>query len=107
MASQRVTVVARIKAKKGLEKKVKEGLLSLVGPTRLEKGCINYDLHQSPDDPGLFMFYENWKDMKCLDKHLEMPYIKAFMDGMKKALARPVQVTLWVMVSPGSNKTRK
>ncbi len=41
MASQRVTVMARIKAKKGLEKKVKEGLLSLVGPTRLEKGCIN------------------------------------------------------------------
>ena len=25
--------------------------------------------------------------MKCLDKHLEMPYIKAFMDGMKKARA--------------------
>ncbi len=53
------------------------------------------------------MFYENWKDMKCLDKHLEMPYIKAFMDGMKKALARPVQVTLWVMVSPGRNKRKR
>jgi quinol monooxygenase YgiN len=107
MASHGVTVMARIKAKKGMEKKVKEGLLSLLGPTRLEKGCINYELHQSADDPGLFMFYENWKDMKCLDKHLEMPYIKAFMDGMKKALARPVQVTLWVMVSPRRDRKRK
>lgn len=100
MANQRITVMARIKAKKGMEKKVKEELLSLVGPTRSEKGCINYDLHQSADDSALFMVYENWKDMKSLDKHLETPYLKAFVEKAKKLLTGPVQITLWVMVSP-------
>ncbi len=100
MSNQRITVMARIKAKKGMEKKIKEELLSLVGPTRSEKGCINYDLHQSADDSSLFMVYENWKDMKSLDRHLEMPYLKAFMEKAKKSLRGPAQITLWVMVSP-------
>ena len=107
MANHRVTVVARVKARKGMEKKVKEDLLSLVGPTRSENGCINYDLHQSADDPCLFMFYENWKTMKSLDRHLEMPYIKASMDRMKKVLVGPAQLTLWVMVSPRDNEGGK
>ena len=100
MARQRITVMARTKAKNSMGKKVKEELRSLVGPTRSEKGCINYDLHQPADDPALFMVYENWKDMKSLDKHLETPSLKAFMEKAKKTLAGPVQITLWVMVSP-------
>jgi len=107
MANQRITVMARIKAKKGTEKKVKEELLSLVGPTRSEKGCINYDLHQSADDSGFFMLYENWKDMKSLDKHLETPYVKAFMEKTKKSLVGPVQITLWVMASPRARRMLK
>jgi quinol monooxygenase YgiN len=53
------------------------------------------------------VFYENWKNMKSVDRHLEMPYIKACMERMKKSLARPVQITLWVMVSPRENKGGK
>ena len=100
MANQKVTVMARIKARKGMEKKVKEELLSLVVPTRSERGCINYDLHESADNPALFMLYENWKDMRALDKHLETPYLRSFMERVRGSLTGPVQITLWVMASP-------
>jgi hypothetical protein len=40
-------------------------------------------------------------------KHLEMPCIKAIMEGMKKAFAGPVQMILRVMVSPGMSQKRK
>ncbi len=102
MADKKVTVVAKIKAKLGLEDKVREALLGLVGPTRKEAGCINYDLHVSIDDKGLFMFYENWVSKKDLDEHLDMPYLKDFLGKSEALLAEPVEIALYEMISePG------
>jgi quinol monooxygenase YgiN len=99
MADKKVTVVARIRAKKGMEEKVKQELLALVGPTRSEKGCINYDLHQSVENKSLFMFYENWVSKSDLDKHLEMPYMKSHMEKAGEILAEPGEITLWERIS--------
>jgi len=89
-----VTVLALFKAKPGLEEKVKRELLALQGPTRSEEGCINYDLHQSKEDPSCFMFYENWKSQEDLDKHLQMPYLEAFREKAGDLLAEPTSITL-------------
>ena len=99
MADKKVTVLARIKAKNGMEDRVRQELLSLVAPTRSESGCINYDLHQAIDDKSLFLFYENWVSKDDLDKHLEMPYLKAFMEKAEDILTEPVEITLWEMIS--------
>jgi quinol monooxygenase YgiN len=99
MADKKVTVVARIRAKKGMEEKVKQELLALVGPTRSEKGCINYDLHQSVENKSLFMFYENWVSKSDLDKHLEMPYMKSHMEKAGEIFAEPGEITLWERIS--------
>jgi hypothetical protein len=56
-----LTVIAKLKAKDVSEEQLYEELRNLVGPTRAEEGCINYDLHRSVEDPGTFMFYENWE----------------------------------------------
>jgi quinol monooxygenase YgiN len=95
MAEKKVTVVARIKAKKGMEEEVKKELLTLLGPTRSEKGCIGYDLHQSVEDKSLFMFYENWMSQKDLDEHLKRPHMKSHMEKASKILAAPGEITLW------------
>lgn len=100
MKEKKVTVVARIKAKPGMEERVKQELLSLVNPTRSEAGCINYDLHQSTDDRSIFLFYENWTSKEDLDKHIEMPYLKAFLEKAEGILAEPAEITLWEMISP-------
>ena len=99
MTNKRVTVFARMKAKDGIEENVRKELMSLVPQTRSEEGCINYDLHQSVDEKALFMFYENWRSKEDLDKHLEMPYLKTFLEKADKILAEPVDVTLWEKVS--------
>ena len=95
MADKKVTVVARIKTKAGMEEEVRQKVMSLAVPTRSEPGCINYDLHQSVDDKSLFLLYENWLSKDDLDKHLEMPYLKAWREEAKALLARPTEVTLW------------
>jgi quinol monooxygenase YgiN len=99
MAEKKITVMARIKARAGMEEKVKQELLSMVSLTRKEAGCINYDLHQSPDNKAVFLFYENWRSQKDLDDHLQMPYFKAFMGKGKDLLAEPGEITFWEMIS--------
>jgi quinol monooxygenase YgiN len=101
MADTQVTVIATIKAKPGLEQQVRESVMALVGPTRKEPGCINYDLHQSLDDKTLFMLYENWTSKKDLDEHLNMPYLRDFLAKATDILAEPVEIALWEMITQG------
>ena len=93
-----VTVLALFKAKPGLEEEVKQELMALQGPTRSEEGCINYDLHQSQDDPSRLMFYENWKSQEDLDKHLQMPYLQAFREKAGDLLDEPASITLHELI---------
>jgi quinol monooxygenase YgiN len=61
------TVLVLIEAKPGKENEVKKILHALVKPSRQEEGCINYDLHDCPDNSGKFMFYENWTSKAAHD----------------------------------------
>ena len=104
MTDKKVTVLAKCKAKPGMEEDVKKEIMALVAPTRLESGCINYDLHQSSDDKTLFILYENWISKKDLDEHLAMPYLKAFLDKADEILAEPVDIALLEMISEEAGK---
>jgi quinol monooxygenase YgiN len=99
MENKKITLIALIKAKEGMEDTVKQELLSLVKPTRTEPGCISYDLHQAIDDKSLFVFYENWKSMKDLEKHREIPHLKAFRQKADSLLAKAIEVTLLERIS--------
>jgi len=94
----KLTVMALLRAKPGKEEAVKQGLLALLEPTRKEPGCINYDLHQSADTPGMFMFYENWKSKTDLDEHLKMAHMRDFMRNGREVLSGPPELTLWEMI---------
>jgi quinol monooxygenase YgiN len=99
MADNKVTVVAQIRAKDGMEERVKQELVGLVGPTRSEKGCIKYELHQSVENKSLFMFYEKWASKKDLDEHIHMPHMKAHMQKARDLFAAPPKITLWEVIS--------
>ena len=98
MADRKVTVFALLEAKPGMEETVKQELLALVGPTRTEEGCNNYDLHQSVDHKGQFRFYENWTSKELLERHLESAHVKWFIAKADQLLAEPPEITLWEML---------
>ena len=83
---QKVTVLALFKAKPGLEEEVKRELMALQGPTRSEEGCINYDLHQSKDDPSRFMFYENWQSRELWQVHMATQHLQDYMTATEGAV---------------------
>jgi len=91
----KVTVIAFHRAKPGKEHALREALLAVRGPTLAEKGCINYDLHSSPDQPGVLVFLENWESKADLDAHLASAHIDAFRAHAPDLLAEPPDITLW------------
>ena len=74
-----VTVVAKVIAKPEAVASLKSELIKMIAPTRSEQGCIEYRLHQDNADPVLFLFYENWETMECLNQHMESAHFKAYI----------------------------
>jgi quinol monooxygenase YgiN len=74
-----VTVVAKITAKSDTIEAVKAELIKMLAPTRQEEGCIEYRLHQDNDNPAVFVFYENWKNLTCLEQHMNSPHFRAYV----------------------------
>jgi len=76
MASH-VVVVATLKAREGCEQALEKLLLGLVGQSRKDGGCIQYDLHRGKDDPRCFVFYEIWQSPELLEEHSRTPHLAA------------------------------
>jgi quinol monooxygenase YgiN len=99
MSGKQVTVLARFKAKPGMEEKAKQAILACVAPTRAEAGCINYDLHQDPNDRAVFILYENWASKEILEQHLETPHLLGLKAQSDELFAEPLDITLLEMIS--------
>ena len=77
-----VTVVAKVTAKSESIEAVKVELLKLIEPTRRENGCIEYRLHQDNDDPSVFVFYENWQSLACLEQHMNSQHFQSYVTAV-------------------------
>jgi quinol monooxygenase YgiN len=93
--SELLTVVARVRAKTGLETRLRQELQRLVAPTCAEEGCLRYDLHESTAEPGWFLLYETWKSEADLDAHFQTPYLKAFFHLLPELADGPSEITKW------------
>lgn len=86
MTQSKLSIVARIFVKEGKLDLVKNELLKLIEPTRAEKGCINYDLHQDHENDHLFFYLENWETRELWQDHMATDHIVAYMKATEGAL---------------------
>jgi len=84
--SRPLTIVARIEAADGQADLVRRELLKLVEPTRAEAGCLQYDLHEDNQRPGLFLFFENWESRELWQAHMESPHLQAYAQATEGAV---------------------
>jgi quinol monooxygenase YgiN len=85
-----VTVVAKVIAKSDAIEAVKAELLKMLTPTRQEEGCIEYRLHQDNDNPAVFVFYENWKNIACLVRHMNSKHFQAYVSAVGDLIAEKI-----------------
>jgi quinol monooxygenase YgiN len=94
-----VTVVATFQARPGKETELKNALIGLVAPTRKEAGCLNYDLHVSPEDAGKFLFHENWTSKDLLDAHLKSAHIAALLPRVDELCVAFPEIKIWERIA--------
>ena len=99
MSAKTITVVATFQAKPGQEAELKKALLTLIAPTRQEAGCLNYDLHISPEDAGKFLFHENWTTKAALDAHLQNDHIKVLLPRMGELCVGMPEIKIWEKIA--------
>ena len=94
-----ITVVATFQARPGKEAELQKALISLVAPTREEAGCLNYDLHVSPEDPAKFLFHENWTSKAQLDVHLKSPHIQVLLPRVDELCVSFPDIVIWEKIA--------
>jgi quinol monooxygenase YgiN len=92
-----VTLIVLLKPREGQGPLLEAELRALVGPTRREDGCIQYDLHRGSEVPGAFLLHEVWASRKHHRLHTLTPHFIRW-DARKDALLASRDVTFWTQV---------
>ena len=77
--TKRVTFIA----KEGHEAKMKELLTAMVAPSKVEDGCIFYDIFVYENNPRKFMAVESWRDEKALDGHKDTQHYAIYKSSFE------------------------
>ncbi|WP_044337183.1 putative quinol monooxygenase [Rossellomorea aquimaris] len=73
-----ITITAILTAKPGREEQLYQELIQVITPSRREKGCIEYSLHQSLGNKGTFVFYETWGSEEALASHTDSEHYNRY-----------------------------
>ncbi len=69
-------LTAKWTAKEGEEDAVLEALRSLAGPSRAEPGCLYYQPCRDPENPRVFLIYEEYADEAAYKSHGESEHFQ-------------------------------
>ncbi|MCM3005077.1 putative quinol monooxygenase [Priestia koreensis] len=75
-----ITINAILTAKPGKEELLRKELQAVLEPSRAEAGCVQYVLHESMEEQGVFVFYELWRDEEALNAHVEADHYKNYRE---------------------------
>jgi quinol monooxygenase YgiN len=98
MDAESVKVVARITARPEKVAELTSLLLSLVGPTRKEEGCVSYQLLRNKANECEFVLVEEWENNAALDAHLTTPHLLESFLKAKPLLAKMLDVRKYSVV---------
>ena len=74
-------LVARLTARDGEQDRAAELIGRLVEATRTEPGNVHYIPHRDPDDPRVFLMYEQYRDKAAFDEHGQTEHFKSIALG--------------------------
>lgn len=94
------TVIVVLTAKKEHIEDVKQGLQSVVTPSRNETTNLKYHLVQDKNRPEVFALYEIWTSAEDHAKQFEKPYILQLMQQLEGKLEKPYEACLGSEINP-------
>jgi len=98
-----ITLIVRVKAKRGREHALERELRISVPPTHKEEGCLRFALHRSMKEAGEFLLIERWTSQSALDEHLRKPYLITLLEKLKD-LAQSSEASAYEMLVEGDTQ---
>lgn len=87
-----------IRVKPGSNQALEAAFQELSALTRLEPGCITYQLHRSTQDPLDYFLYERYLDESALRFHRATDYFSRIVNGTIPSLVEGRQITQYLPV---------
>lgn len=94
-----IRVIAHFVAKPEKIDELRQILESFIEPTRKEKGCVQYELHQNFADPTDFTFIEEWDSDELLEQHLQSAHIEAAFPYIPEVCSAPPDVRRYRLIA--------
>ena len=95
--SERISVVAQLRAKSGHEDEVRSGLEKLVQPSQKEAGCLIYHVLEDKHYPGSFFTHEEWESEEALEEHLRVN--KDGLNAVKALLREDLRISVLKLIA--------
>jgi quinol monooxygenase YgiN len=93
-----ITLMVMLRAKEGQHLLLEAELRALVGPTRKEEGCLQYDLHAAADHPGSYLLHEVWASREDHGAHTRTPHFLRW-NARKDALLTSRESAVWHQIA--------
>jgi quinol monooxygenase YgiN len=93
-----LTLMVTMRAREGQQILLEAELRALVGPTRKEDGCLQYDLHRGADQPGMFLFHEVWASRDHHAAHTRTPHFLRW-NARKDSLIANKESAFWEQIA--------
>jgi quinol monooxygenase YgiN len=74
-------LVARLTARDGEQDRAAELIGRLVEATRTEPGNVHYIPHRDPENPRVFILYEQYRDEAAFEEHAQSDHFKTLAAG--------------------------
>ena len=93
-----LTLIVTMRAREGQQLLLEAELRALVGPSRKEDGCLQYDLHRGSDHPGMFLFHEVWASRDHHVAHTRTPHFLRW-NARKDSLIASKDSAFWEQIA--------
>lgn len=94
-----LTVIATLHVQPGKQAAFEARMAAMAAATRLEAGCILYDLQRAEDDPCEYIMVEYWRDAAALDEHFASAHMAALAADLPGLLDRPTTIRRFGLVA--------
>ena len=67
--------------------------------SRDDDGCIGYRFYEDLEQPGRYVFIEEWRDDEALQSHFGQPHTAKFMGALVPMLGEPADALFHTVAS--------
>ncbi|MEL7670325.1 putative quinol monooxygenase [Methanobacterium sp.] len=90
-----IMVTAKITAKSGEKENIIAKAQDLIISSRLDPGCISYNLYTSTEDENVLLMLEQWENFELLQSHMQTEHFKVFGTATEDILADEMDISVY------------